>query len=681
MANPFAKFQSNKKTHEQEKKTAESQQPQVNPQVNQIDDFDPQALLDQAYQALEENTTPAPEPVPTPESVAPEPVFEPIPEPAPEPPKPPKPEPPKEKVKLTRKIPIGKCLVLRGYMTEEQLEETLEELAELNKQNEEECEAEGKPFKKKMFGEYAIEKNYIDEEDFTEILAERTGKKYVNLATFQFNPEIVKLIPEDKAKEFNVVALEEITKGNKTFITVATTNAANFSLQDTLKTITGMDIELINASNAGIDKAIKQQYAETVVNKVVSAANEQLNEMMGIDEEDGEIDLSQNRIESAPIVKLATTIVENSFRQDATDIHIEAFETYTIVRIRVNGDLVKLMEISNQLHSSLITRFKILSGMNIAEKRIPQDGRMSQVVDGTKLDLRVSNLPCVHGEKVVIRILATGDVALRKITDLGMNDYNYQKFESMLKVPQGVMLVTGPTGSGKTTTLYAALGEMAKPHVNVITVEDPVEKAIDGINQCQINDKAGMTFAAALRSILRQDPDIIMVGEMRDQETSEIAIRAAITGHMVLSTLHTNDAASTVTRLTDMGVAAYMVATSLIGIVAQRLTKKLCPECKHPRMSTPAENELMGIDHSIQIYEAGHCPACGDTGYKGRTAIHEILLNTSEMAILITSDAKADAIAALAKEQGTKLLRDNVSELVQNGITSIDELVRVTYTV
>lgn len=675
MANPFAKFTNNKRTHEQETKPVASNPKEVVEQENQpvkplpstpvvapADEFDAQALLEQALGTA--NTTP-------------ESAQEPTPEPAPEPPKP----KPKEKIKLTKKIPIGKCLVLRGFITEEQLDENLAELSELNKQEEEECKKEGRTFKKKMFGEHVIEKGYITEEDFSEILAERIGKNYVNLSFFQFDPEIVKLIPEETAKKENVIALEEVTKGNRTYITVATTNAANLTLQDALRTITGMDIELVTASSSGIEKAINKQYAETSVNKVVSAANEQLNEMTATDEEDGEIDTSQNRIESAPIVKLATTIVENSFRQDATDIHIEAFETYTIVRIRVNGDLIKLMEIGSNLHSSLITRFKILSGMNIAEKRIPQDGRMSQVVDGTKLDLRVSNLPCVHGEKVVIRILATGDVALRKITDLGMNDYNYQKFESMLKVPQGVMLVTGPTGSGKTTTLYAALGEMAKPHVNVITVEDPVEKAIEGINQCQINDKAGMTFAAALRSILRQDPDIIMVGEMRDQETSEIAIRAAITGHMVLSTLHTNDAASTVTRLTDMGVAAYMVATSLIGIVAQRLTKKLCPECKHSRMSTPAENELMGIDHSIEIYEAGQCPACGDTGYKGRTAIHEILLNTSEMAILITSDAKADAIAALAKEQGTRLLRDNVSELVQNGVTSIDELVRVTYTV
>ena len=251
----------------------------------------------------------------------------------------------------------------------------------------------------------------------------------------------------------------------------------------------------------------------------------------------------------------------------------------------------------------------------------------------------------------------------------------------LYKRKRGLVLVTGPTGSGKTTTLYAALGELAKPNVNVITVEDPVEKNIEGINQCQVNAKAGMTFAAALRSILRQDPDIVMVGEMRDQETAEIAIRAAITGHMVLSTLHTNDAASTITRLVDMGVAPYMVATSLIGIVAQRLCKVVCNECKTPRMSTPEENELLGITESATIYDACGCPKCNNTGYTGRTAIHEILLCTHEMASLIAADGKVDAISSLAKEQGCKLLRDNVAELVLEGRTTLDELVKLTFAV
>jgi len=557
-----------------------------------------------------------------------------------------------------RNGPIGKYLVEKGLITEEQLQQVLEKQ---------------KGEKGKLFGDVVIEMKYVSDVDFAKCLAERLNVQYIDLDTTQLIPDVVKRIPEATARKYNVIAVNKVGKR----MMVATNDPINFYVFEDLRVITGCNITALLATKASINRAIGKMYSEGQVSAVVDEATKEKEEELNLEE----LDLTADRIENAPIVKLATAIVENSYRQDATDIHIEPFKTYTKIRIRVNGDLIELMTLSSALHVSLTTRFKILSGMNIAEKRIPQDGRMSQVVDGTTLDLRVSNLPMVYGEKVVIRILATGDMSLRKITDLGMTQYNYERFASCLKVPQGVVLVTGPTGSGKSTTLYAALGEIAKPNVNVITVEDPVEKKVDGINQCQINDKAGMTFAAALRSILRQDPDIIMVGEMRDAETAEIAIRAAITGHLVLSTLHTNDAASTVTRLVDMGVEPYMVATSLIGIVAQRLTKVLCPDCKKLRMSRPDENELMGIDHSIQVYEAGGCPKCKDTGYKGRTAIHEILLATPEMQSLITRGAKADEIQVLAREQGCLLLRDNVSKLVQEGVTSMDELVRVTYAV
>ena len=440
--------------------------------------------------------------------------------------------------------------------------------------------------------------------------------------------------------------------------------------------MTGMDTDPVFATRTAINKAIGKFYSMQNVDSVLEGV--QAFSDMNNTEDDEE---SKDRVESAPIVKLATTIVENSYRADATDIHIEPFKTYTRIRIRVNGDLVELMNVANVVHNALTTRLKLISGMNIAEKRVPQDGRFTQVVDGTTLDVRVSSLPTVNGEKIVIRILSTGQIALRKITDLGMTEYNYQLFESMIKCPHGVILVTGPTGSGKTTTLYAALGELAKPNVNVITVEDPVEKNIDGINQVQVNSKAGMTFAAALRSILRQDPDIVMIGEMRDSETADIGIRAAITGHLVLSTLHTNDAASTIVRLVDMGVAPYMVATSLIGVIAQRLVKVLCPACKKPRMSTDEENKLMKIDHSVPIYEACGCPACNNTGYKGRTAIHEIIHCNSTVSSIIAQGGTKEQIEDAAKAHGTRLLRDNVSELVQNGSTSIDELVRVTYAI
>lgn len=560
-----------------------------------------------------------------------------------------------------KNVPIGQYMVNEGIITEEQLQNVLDA-----KKNE---NVPGK-----FFGDYIIELGYVTDVQFGKVLARKLNVPFVDLDNPEtvIDGEAVQKIPETLAKKHNIIAIKITGKR----LTVATNDPVNFYIFEDIKVTTGMDVVPCLATKQAIIKQIGKQYSMQNVGNVVESVENQFSE----GEDDGGAD-SDERINDAPIVKLCTTIVENSFRAGATDIHIEPFKTYTRIRIRVNGDMLELMNVSNVVHNSLITRIKIISGMNIAEKRQPQDGRFSQVVDGTQLDVRVSNLPVVYGEKCVIRILATGDFGARKITDLGMNDYNFEVFSRCLKVPQGVFLVTGPTGSGKTTTLYAALGELAKPNVNVITVEDPVEKKIDGINQCQINAKAGMTFAAALRSILRQDPDIIMIGEMRDQETADIAIRAAITGHLVLSTLHTNDAASTITRLVDMGVMPYMVASSLIGICAQRLVKVLCAECKTPRYSSDEENSLMGIDETITIYDAGGCPKCNNTGYTGRTAIHEMLVCTPEMSALISNGGKTPEIAELAKSQGTKLLRDNVAELVQDGITTIDELVRVTYAV
>lgn len=554
---------------------------------------------------------------------------------------------------------IGDYLVSQGLLKEEQLQKVLQ--------------AQKESGGAKKFGDVVVELGFMSEVNFTKALAGKLRVQYVDLDNYEINTDAVQRVPEALAKKHTVIAIAVMGKR----LTVATNDPVNFIVLEDIKVSTGMDTIPVLATTSAINKAIGKCYSMQNVDSVLEGVNAMASDLGGSIEEQE----SQDRVESAPIVKLATTIVENSFRADATDIHIEPFDKYTRIRIRVNGDLVELMNISSAVHSALTTRFKLISGMNIAEKRIPQDGRFTQVVDGCTLDVRVSSLPMVNGEKIVIRILSTGQIALRKITDLGMSDYNYAMFEHMLRVPHGVILVTGPTGSGKTTTLYAALGEIARPNVNVVTVEDPVEKAIDGINQCQVNQKAGMTFAAALRSILRQDPDIVMIGEMRDTETADIGIRAAITGHLVLSTLHTNDAASTVVRLVDMGVAAYMVATSLIGVIAQRLIKVLCPDCKRARMSTDEENELMGIPQSIQIYEPVGCPNCNNTGYKGRTAIHEIIHCTSKVSAIIAAGGGKEEIEQAAKANGTKLLRDNAAELVQAGQTSIDELVRSTFSV
>lgn len=555
-----------------------------------------------------------------------------------------------------RNIRIGDYLVEQGLINNQQLEEVLEKQKESQGQ--------------KRFGEVIVELGFLSEIRFAQALAGKLKVPYVDLGAIEINNDAVLKIPEAMAKKHTVIAIDIVGKK----LTIATDDPINFNILEDIKVITGMDSTPVLATKSSINKAIGRYYSMQNVDDVL----DDVTSLMGSSSEDEE---AKERVESAPIVKLANTIVENSFRAEATDIHIEPFKTYTRIRIRVNGDLVELMNVSNVVHNSLVTRLKLISGMNIAEKRVPQDGRFSHVVDGTTLDVRVSSIPTVNGEKIVIRILSTGQIALRKITDLGMSDYNYNMFESMIKCPHGVILVTGPTGSGKSTTLYATLGEIAKPDVNVVTVEDPVEKNIEGINQVQVNTKAGMTFAAALRSILRQDPDIVMIGEMRDTETAEIGIRAAITGHLVLSTLHTNDAASTIMRLVDMGIAPYMVSTSLIGVIAQRLVKVLCPACKQPRMAEPDELALMKINMPVQIYDAVGCRECNNTGYKGRTAIHEIIHCTAGISTLIAKGAGKEEIENAAKQHGTRLLRDNVSELVQKGVTTIDELVRVTYTV
>ncbi|MBP0974702.1 MAG: type II/IV secretion system protein, partial [Oscillospiraceae bacterium] len=538
-----------------------------------------------------------------------------------------------------RNIRIGDYLVEEGHITPEQLQQVLQRQRESTDS--------------KKFGEVIVEMGFMSDIKFAQALSVKLQTPFVDLNNVEVDGEIARMVPQDLAERNCVLAINKTGRR----LTVATDDPVNFNILEDIKVKTGYDCIPVLATRAAIKRAIGKAYQMTDLGD------------LGIDSSQGEMmddEESRDRVESAPIVKLATQIVENAFRMEATDIHLEPFEKFTQIRVRVNGDLVTLMNVSSNVQNQLSTRLKLISGMNIAEKRIPQDGRFTQTVDGIPLDLRVSSLPMVHGEKIVLRILSTGAIKTRGLHELGMSDYNFRLFESMIKCPHGVILVTGPTGSGKSTTLYAALGAIARPEVNVVTVEDPVEKQIEGINQCQINVKSGMTFPAALRSILRQDPDIIMIGEMRDGETAEIGIRAAITGHLVLSTLHTNDAASTIVRLVDMGIPSYMVASSLIGVVAQRLVKVLCPKCRKQRMSTPEENELMHLDHSVPIYDAVGCNECGG-GYRGRTAIHEIIHCSGDISTMIANGASTDELERTARANGTKLLRDNVADLVQQG--------------
>jgi type IV pilus assembly protein PilB len=564
-----------------------------------------------------------------------------------------------------KNVPIGQILLENGFLVQNQLDSALE------KQREMQAERPGI-----KLGDVLLELGYVSETQLAQALSIRLKVPFIDLTTTKIDIEAVKKIPEAIAKKNCCVAFQM----SDTRLTVATDDPINFYIFEELKVISGMEIHAMLATRTAINETINKAYSQQTVSNVMDNLNREYTgeDMSAEDVESGE------RVDNAPIVKLVNTIVETSYRMDASDIHIEPFKDRTRIRLRCDGELVEQMNVKPAVHNSLITRIKILGGMNIAEKRIPLDGRFGMVIDGTQQDVRVSTIPTVYGEKCVIRLLATDSGEMRKVTELGMTMHNYEMFKQIIRCPHGVMLVTGPTGSGKSTTLYATLGELSKPNVNIVTVEDPCEKKIDGINQVQINAKAGMTFAAALRSILRQDPDIIMVGEIRDGETADIAIRAAITGHLVLSTLHTNDAAGTIIRLVDMGVAPYMVASSLVGVIAQRLVKLLCPDCKEKILLTdPADLRLVGKTEPVEVCQAhyGGCRTCHNSGYKGRTAIHEIIVTSNDIKELISKGATTEEIGAQAERNGTKLLRSNVTEMVLAGKTTMDELVKATYTV
>jgi type IV pilus assembly protein PilB len=385
-------------------------------------------------------------------------------------------------------------------------------------------------------------------------------------------------------------------------------------------------------------------------------------------------------IDNAPIVKFVNNVIETGVRCGASDIHIEPQKNVVRIRMRIDGQLVQKMEINSAAMSNLTTRIKIMSGMDIAEKRIPQDGRIETKVDGRTIDLRVSNLPTVYGEKIVIRVLG-GIGTVLSVDQLGMSEKNLEFFKSIIKTPNGIILVCGPTGSGKSTTLYSVLAEVNDSTINTITVEDPVEYKLDGITQVQVNAKAGLTFAAGLRSILRQDPDIIMIGEIRDNETAQIAVKAAITGHVVLSTIHTNSAVGAVARLVDMDIEPYMVADSTVGVIAQRLVKKLCPHCKQKYTTPPDEMEYLGITEPMELYKAGGCKVCGNTGYKGRMGIHEIFVLTGKIRAMINKGVSADEIEQEAINNGMVTLREDCLAHVFKGETSVEELIRATYSV
>ncbi|MCL1902905.1 MAG: Flp pilus assembly complex ATPase component TadA [Oscillospiraceae bacterium] len=565
---------------------------------------------------------------------------------------------------MGQNIRIGELLLDSGFITNDQLNTALEKQKEMGVK----------------LGDALLSLGFVSETQLVHALSERLKVPYVDLSTSDINVEAVKRISEAEARKNILIAFKQ--QNGRLF--VATNDPVNFFVFEDLKVKTGMEIHPMLSTKTGILEAINKAYSDSEQEEVMSDIDKEYDASAELLKAQEEAAASDERVDNAPIVKLVNTLVESAYRSNASDIHIEPFKDRTRIRFRIDGECLEKMVVKPAVHSSLVTRLKILAGMNIAEKRIPLDGRFGVKIDGINLDLRVSSVPTVYGEKVVVRLLSTADEKTRKVTDLGMSQYNYQMFKQIIRCPHGVMLVTGPTGSGKSTTLYATLGELSKINNNVVTCEDPVEKKIDGVNQCQMNVKAGYTFAIALRAILRQDPDIVMVGEIRDGETADIAIRAAITGHLVLSTLHTNDAVGSILRLVDMGIAPYMVASSLVGVIAQRLVKQLCNECAQERiLDDPADLKLVSQNAPVKIREVKHdgCRACRNTGYLGRTAIFEIVIPSNAIKECISKNGTADEIGQLAKQNGTKLLRDNVTEMVLAGKTTMDELVKATYTV
>lgn len=558
-----------------------------------------------------------------------------------------------------KNIPIGQLLLEAGLIDQRQLEEAL-----LRQKQE--------PGKK--LGDMLIDMGCINERDLMAALEKRLKVPYVDLGEVKVDGKAAALIGEELAKKYNVIPIS-IDGRN---LTVATSDPMNFYAIDDIRLATNMDVKVVLSAPSDIRSAVNTYYST----KQTEAAAEDLSKAFGGDT--GAVGLLSDtlgdRIDNAPVVRLVNSMIQQAVKLGASDIHIEPLEDKTRVRMRVDGVLQEQMTLAAAAHASIVTRLKIMGNMNIAEKRIPQDGRVETSIDGRPVDLRLSVLPTVTGEKVVIRVLG-GNGSMVSVSDLGLSSANLELFHEIIKSPNGIILVSGPTGSGKSTTLYSILNAINKSGVNIITVEDPVEYRMPGINQVQVNPKAGLDFASGLRSILRQDPDIIMIGEIRDAETAQIAVRAAITGHLVLSTIHTNDSASTVTRLVNMGVEPYLVSSATVGVIAQRLVRRVCQRCKTEY--TPADNErrLLGLDGDAKLYHGTGCNFCDHTGYKGRIAIHEILLMNREMREMVDKELPADELRAQAIKDGTMTLQQSCRELVLNGTTTLDEMLRVTYNI
>ena len=550
---------------------------------------------------------------------------------------------------------LGQILLEQGLLTQEQLDRALEEHRNTPK----------------SLGRVLIDLGYIRERDLVAALAEQVGLEFVDLTEYHIDAAATALVPETVSRRYRALPIGE--RDGK--LLVAMSDPANVYALDDIRSITGRDVQPVVATANDVEQAIQKfSGMEDQVEALATEAAEGL---------DTEADLAgvEAAVEDAPIVKLVQAIMTQAVADRASDVHIEPTEKDVRVRFRVDGVLHEVMHSPKSIQNGLISRLKVMADLNIAEKRVPQDGRVSIRVNTKNLDLRLATLPTVFGEKIVIRILDKSN-ALLQLSELGFLEDSFKRYEQSFRRPYGAILVTGPTGSGKSTTLYATLNIVNQVDRHIVTVEDPVEYRLPGVNQIQVNPKAGLTFASALRSILRADPDIILIGEVRDRETAMIAVESALTGHLVLSSLHTNDAPSAITRLTEMEVETFLVASAVDCVVAQRLARKLCDRCREAHRPEPEELVEAGfqewqLSELGEFYRAVGCQACSSTGYRGRIGLYEVMNMSEEIERLTVERASSEAIRHVAIEQGMKTLRDDGLEKARSGLTSIEEIARV----
>ncbi|WP_339220690.1 ATPase, T2SS/T4P/T4SS family [Paenibacillus sp. FSL H8-0332] len=544
---------------------------------------------------------------------------------------------------------LGDLLVENGIISQEQLEEALVEQRKT----------------KRKLGDLLITQGYITEQQLIEVLEFQLGIPHVSLFKYQIDPAITQIIPESMAKRYQVLPF--MKEGSKLMVAMADP-LDYFAIED-LRMSTGFRIEPAISSRDELTRAIARHYG----------MRDSMSQMMVELPTQEEIEETEITDEDSPIVRLVNQMIQQAVSLRASDIHVDPGENNLSIRYRIDGTLRTERIIPKQMQGFITARLKIMARLNIAERRLPQDGRIKMQFDYKMVDIRVSSLPTMHGEKIVLRLLdlSTG---VKSVDTLGFSDVNADAFRDMISKPYGILLITGPTGSGKSTTLYSALSQLNTENANIITIEDPVEYQLEGVNQVHVNPAIGLTFAAGLRSILRQDPNIVMVGEIRDTETAEIAVRASLTGHLVLSTLHTNDAISTISRLRDMGVEPYLIASSLLGVVAQRLVRKICPDCKEEHKPTEQESIMLrryGLPVEV-IYRGRGCGNCNNTGYRGRIAIHEVLTINDHLRQLITDSASIEQLRAAGREQGMIELVEDGFVKVSKGITTLQEVMRET---